>query len=56
MDRETTIKQDLIVRPFEARLVDDKLRAKVEYFQKLLAQKREKKLFRKTKRRSINEQ
>lgn len=55
MDREAIIKQGLVVRPFEARLIDDELRAKVEYFKKLLTQKRQKKLFRKLKRKSMNE-
>lgn len=42
MNNEVTIKQNIVQRPFEARLISDELRARVIYFQKLLNKKRSK--------------
>jgi hypothetical protein len=37
---EATIKYHQVLRPFEARVISDELRARVEKFQKLLKEKR----------------
>lgn len=54
MNKEIIISEGLIIKPFEARVADDKLRAKVQYFQKLLKQQQKIKLVRKIKIRSFN--
>lgn len=40
MNKEIIIREGLVTRPFEAKLISDELRARVKYFQKLLSQKR----------------
>lgn len=47
MDIEFIISENKIVRPFESRVISEQLRAKVKYFQKLLAQKRNRKSYEK---------
>lgn len=37
---ETILRQGIVVRPFEARVVSDELRARVQHFQNLLHKKR----------------
>lgn len=54
MNKETIISEGLFIKPFEARVIDDKLRAKVQYFQKLLIQQRKNKSIKKIKIGSIN--
>lgn len=52
---EIIVRESIVKRPFEARLISDELRAKVKYFQELLEQKRNKsKICKKYKKRPIN--
>lgn len=39
MNSETILREGIVIKPFEARLADEELRAKVRFFKKLLAQK-----------------
>lgn len=39
MNKEVIIKQGTVTRPFEARIVSEELRERVQFFQKLLTQK-----------------
>lgn len=46
IDKEFILKQGRVLRPFEARIISDELRDRVQKFQKLLQEKRVKtKLF-----------
>lgn len=40
MNKDSIINEGLVKRPFEATIISDELRARVQYFQKLLNQKR----------------
>lgn len=44
MDREAIIRQELVKKPFEARLIDEELRERVAFFKKLLNQTKKSKL------------
>lgn len=54
MDIEIIISQGLVVKPFEARPASAELRARVQYFQRILNQKRKNRLIKRFKIKSIN--
>lgn len=53
MNTEISHSEGLVTKPFEAKVASCELRIRVEYFKKLLSQKRVKKTIRKIKPRSV---
>lgn len=54
MDKETIIREGLVGKPFEARVIDEQLRARVLYFKQVLAQKNKSKFVKKIRIGRIN--
>lgn len=54
MNKEDIIKEGIVTRPFEVRIISDELRARVLYFQNLLHEKRIENQSKNKKSRRIN--